>query len=99
MDPVIAASLSAEPPAAGPIPDLILPEDDPAFQVFIDSLSYLPPEEIERVREAYLFSEQRIVGRSACRVNPTSRIPWLWPAPSPNGKWMSRAWWRRSCMT
>ena len=44
MDPVIAASLSAESPAAGMTPDLPLPEDDPAFQVFIDSLSYLPPE-------------------------------------------------------
>ncbi|MBK8117185.1 MAG: RelA/SpoT family protein [Candidatus Accumulibacter sp.] len=33
------------------------PEDDPAYQVFIDTLSYLPPEEIQVVREAYLFSE------------------------------------------
>ena len=34
------------------------PEDDPAYQVFIDSLSYLPPEELQIVRDAYLFSEQ-----------------------------------------
>ena len=34
------------------------PEDDPAYHVFIDSLSYLPPEELQIVRDAYLFSEQ-----------------------------------------
>jgi guanosine-3',5'-bis(diphosphate) 3'-pyrophosphohydrolase len=31
--------------------------EDPAFRVFIDSLSYLKPEEIQLVREAYSFSE------------------------------------------
>ena len=70
MDPVVAASLSAESPAAGMIPDLPLPEDDPAFQVFIDSLSYLPPEEIERVREAYLFSEKAHRGQKRLSGEP-----------------------------
>jgi len=70
MDPVIAASLSAESPAAGMTPDLPLPEDDPAFQVFIDSLSYLPPEEIERVREAYLFSEKAHRGQKRLSGEP-----------------------------
>jgi guanosine-3',5'-bis(diphosphate) 3'-pyrophosphohydrolase len=32
-------------------------EDDPAYRVFIDSLMYLPPEEVELVEEAYRFSE------------------------------------------
>ncbi|HNF92789.1 MAG TPA: RelA/SpoT family protein, partial [Accumulibacter sp.] len=51
-------------------PDLPLPEDDPAFQVFIDSLSYLPPEEIERVREAYLFSEKAHRGQKRLSGEP-----------------------------
>ncbi len=56
-DPVAAASLSGELPVADNAPLSPHPEDDPAYQVFIDSLSYLPPEEIQVVREAYLFSE------------------------------------------
>jgi len=38
--------------------DFLPPEDDPAYRVFIDSLSYLPPEEVQIVRKAYLFSEE-----------------------------------------
>ena len=38
--------------------EFLPPEDDPAYRVFIDSLSYLPPEEIQLVRRAYLFSEE-----------------------------------------
>ncbi|MBK8919264.1 MAG: bifunctional (p)ppGpp synthetase/guanosine-3',5'-bis(diphosphate) 3'-pyrophosphohydrolase [Betaproteobacteria bacterium] len=30
--------------------------EDPAFRVFIDSLDYLPPADVERVRAAYAFS-------------------------------------------
>jgi len=52
-----AAAAEAEP--APPDPPELIPcaEDDPAYQVFIDSLMYLPPEEVELVREAYRFSE------------------------------------------
>jgi GTP pyrophosphokinase/guanosine-3',5'-bis(diphosphate) 3'-pyrophosphohydrolase len=39
------------------------PAEDPAFRVFIDSLSYLEPEEIELVREAYRFSEAAHLGQ------------------------------------
>ena len=43
------------PPGNGGAP--YVPEDEPAFQVFIDSLNYLKTEEIQLIREAYLFSE------------------------------------------
>ena len=50
-----AAEAEPEPPqTTEPIPSA---EDDPAYGVFIDSLMYLPPEEVELVREAYRFSE------------------------------------------
>ena len=70
MDPVVAASLSAASPVAGNTSESALPEDDPAFHVFIDSLSYLPPEEIERVREAYLFSEHAHRGQKRLSGEP-----------------------------
>jgi guanosine-3',5'-bis(diphosphate) 3'-pyrophosphohydrolase len=57
MDPVATASLSGEAPGADHTPPPAYPEDDPAYQVFIDSLSYLPPEEIQIVKEAYRFGE------------------------------------------
>jgi guanosine-3',5'-bis(diphosphate) 3'-pyrophosphohydrolase len=44
----------AAPDTPEPMPSA---EDDPAYEVFIDSLMYLPPEEVELVREAYRFSE------------------------------------------
>jgi len=34
-----------------------LPPDDPAYQVFLDTLDYLPPEGIERVKLAVRFSD------------------------------------------
>ena len=43
------------PPGNGGAP--YVPEDEPAFQVFIDSLNYLKTGEIQLIREAYLFSE------------------------------------------
>ncbi|MCB1965179.1 MAG: bifunctional (p)ppGpp synthetase/guanosine-3',5'-bis(diphosphate) 3'-pyrophosphohydrolase, partial [Candidatus Accumulibacter sp.] len=53
-----ATNTSVELPVADGPTDLLPAEDDPAYQVFIDSLSYLTPEEIELVREAYLFGEE-----------------------------------------
>jgi guanosine-3',5'-bis(diphosphate) 3'-pyrophosphohydrolase len=38
--------------------DFLPPEDDPAYSVFIDSLSYLSEDEIDLVRKAYLFGEE-----------------------------------------
>ncbi|MGA9395052.1 MAG: bifunctional (p)ppGpp synthetase/guanosine-3',5'-bis(diphosphate) 3'-pyrophosphohydrolase [Azonexus sp.] len=40
------------PPSASPVPE------DPAYRVFLDSLDYLPPTDIERIKEAYAFSER-----------------------------------------
>jgi GTP diphosphokinase / guanosine-3',5'-bis(diphosphate) 3'-diphosphatase len=48
----------------------LAPEDDPAFRVFIDSLSYLLPEEIQLVREAYLFSEAAHRGQTRLSGEP-----------------------------
>ena len=41
---------------AGLVPSL--GTDDPAYQVFIDSLDYLPAADVARVEEAFVFSEQ-----------------------------------------
>jgi GTP pyrophosphokinase/guanosine-3',5'-bis(diphosphate) 3'-pyrophosphohydrolase len=43
-----------EPAPSSPLP---VPED-PAYRVFLDSLDYLPPADIERIKEAYAFSER-----------------------------------------
>ncbi|EXI89588.1 MAG: Bifunctional (p)ppGpp synthase/hydrolase SpoT [Candidatus Accumulibacter regalis] len=52
--PTIPAELAvADEPA-----DILSPEDDPAYRVFLDSLNYLSPEEIDLVRKAYLFGEE-----------------------------------------
>ena len=37
--------------------------EDPAFQVFLDSISYLEPAEVLQVIEAYRFSEQAHAGQ------------------------------------
>ncbi|MCM8596735.1 bifunctional (p)ppGpp synthetase/guanosine-3',5'-bis(diphosphate) 3'-pyrophosphohydrolase [Accumulibacter sp.] len=68
-DALAPASVSADSPAS----DLVVfpdPEDDPAYRVFIDSLSYLPPEEIATVRDAYLFSEQAHRGQRRLSGEP-----------------------------
>jgi GTP pyrophosphokinase/guanosine-3',5'-bis(diphosphate) 3'-pyrophosphohydrolase len=70
MDPVTAESLTAEMPVVDNAPEHPDPEDDPAYRVFIDSLVYLPPEEIERVREAYLFSEEAHRGQMRLSGEP-----------------------------
>lgn len=57
MESGAAASIRGETLVADNTPDFLPAEDDPAYRVFIDSLSYLPPDEIEVVRKAYLFSE------------------------------------------
>ncbi len=41
---------SDQPPAIGP--------DDPAYRVFIDSLEYLPAQDLARVEDAFAFSER-----------------------------------------
>jgi len=75
--PTIPAELAvADEPA-----DILSPEDDPAYRVFLDSLNYLSPEEIDLFRKAYLFGEKRTAGRFASRENRTSPIPWPWPGP------------------
>ncbi|NJD26025.1 MAG: bifunctional (p)ppGpp synthetase/guanosine-3',5'-bis(diphosphate) 3'-pyrophosphohydrolase [Betaproteobacteria bacterium] len=33
-----------------------LPDEDPAYRVFLDSLDYLPPTDVERIRAAYAFA-------------------------------------------
>jgi len=44
--------------------------EDPAFRVFIDSLSYLKPEEVQLVREAYRFSEAAHLGQKRLSGEP-----------------------------
>ena len=44
--------------------------DDPAFRVFVDSLSYLEPEEIRQVLEAYQFSEAAQHGQKRLSGEP-----------------------------
>ncbi len=64
MTPEARANESAIPSPPFFRPDI--PEhlsEDPAFQVFIDSLSYLEPGEIRQVIEAYRFSEQAHSGQ------------------------------------
>jgi GTP pyrophosphokinase/guanosine-3',5'-bis(diphosphate) 3'-pyrophosphohydrolase len=47
-----------------------IPVEDPAFRVFIDSLSYLKFEEIQLVREAYRFSEAAHHGQKRLSGEP-----------------------------
>ena len=49
---------------------LSVPAEDPAFRVFIDSLNYLNPEEIQLVREAYRFSEAAHHGQKRLSGEP-----------------------------
>ncbi len=70
MDPVTAESLTAEMPVVDNAPEPTHPEDDPAYRVFIDSLVYLPPEEIAVVRAAYLFSEEAHRGQTRLSGEP-----------------------------
>ena len=44
--------------------------EDPAFQVFIDSIAYLGPAEIARVVEAYRFSEKAHAGQTRLSGEP-----------------------------
>ena len=44
--------------------------DDPAFRVFVDSLSYLEPDEIRQVLEAYQFSEAAHHGQKRLSGEP-----------------------------
>jgi GTP pyrophosphokinase/guanosine-3',5'-bis(diphosphate) 3'-pyrophosphohydrolase len=44
-------------PGEAPPDYYALPLDDPAYRVFIDSLDYLPPEDIARIKRAVLFSD------------------------------------------
>ncbi|HNC17628.1 MAG TPA: bifunctional (p)ppGpp synthetase/guanosine-3',5'-bis(diphosphate) 3'-pyrophosphohydrolase [Accumulibacter sp.] len=45
-------------------------EDDPQVQAFFDSLTYLLPEEVRQVREAYRFSEQAHRGQRRLSGEP-----------------------------
>lgn len=56
-----------QPPAPGSQPSR---DDDPAFRVFIDSLSYLQSEEVALIREAYRFSEAAHHGQTRLSGEP-----------------------------
>jgi GTP pyrophosphokinase/guanosine-3',5'-bis(diphosphate) 3'-pyrophosphohydrolase len=43
---------------------------DPAYRVFIDSLSYLPPEDVKTVRAAYRFSDEAHRGQKRLSGEP-----------------------------
>jgi GTP pyrophosphokinase/guanosine-3',5'-bis(diphosphate) 3'-pyrophosphohydrolase len=47
-----------------------LPHEEPAFRVFIDSLSYLQPDEIALVRDAYTFAEAAHSGQKRYSGEP-----------------------------
>lgn len=55
MNTEARAPLNTEPPSDLPP---AFGTDDPAYRVFIDSLDYLPPQDLVRVEEAFVFSEQ-----------------------------------------
>jgi len=55
-------------PARPPFPEHQI--DDPAFRVFVDSLSYLEPDEIRQVIDAYLFSEEAHRGQTRLSGEP-----------------------------
>ncbi len=44
--------------------------EDPAYRVFVDTLSYLPQEEIDHILEAYCFSEQAHRGQTRLSGEP-----------------------------
>jgi len=73
MDTAATASVpnapSARNPGNSPVPHAA-PDEDPAFRVFIDSLSYLLPEEVQLIREAYLFSEAAHRGQTRLSGEP-----------------------------
>ena len=46
------------------------PHEDPAFRVFIDSLSYLKPDEVALVRDAYAFAEAAHAGQKRYSGEP-----------------------------
>ncbi len=64
----------AEHKAAAELPtaegDAFDPEDDPAYRVFLDSLSYLLPEEVAVIRDAYRFSERAHRGQRRLSGEP-----------------------------
>jgi GTP pyrophosphokinase/guanosine-3',5'-bis(diphosphate) 3'-pyrophosphohydrolase len=64
-----AATTTAPASFAAAAPHPAEPED-PAFRVFIDSLSYLKPEEIRLIREAYHFSESAHLGQTRLSGEP-----------------------------
>ena len=44
--------------------------DDPAYRVFIDSLNYLAPDEVERIKAAYRFAERAHAGQQRLSGEP-----------------------------
>ncbi len=44
--------------------------EDPAYRVFVDTLSYLPQEDIDQILEAYCFSEQAHRGQTRLSGEP-----------------------------
>ncbi len=58
---------SRTPPAAHASPPA---HEDPAFRVFIDSLSYLQPDEVALIREAYVFAEDAHSGQKRYSGEP-----------------------------
>jgi GTP pyrophosphokinase/guanosine-3',5'-bis(diphosphate) 3'-pyrophosphohydrolase len=51
-------------------PALVHDHEDPAYRAFIDSLSYLPPEDVELVRAAYRFGDEAHQGQRRLSGEP-----------------------------
>ena len=48
---------------------------------------YLTPRQVEFVREAYNFAAEAHAKQNGPPGNPTSSIPWGWPASWPSSRW------------
>lgn len=62
------AADGAAPPSRPNAPEYL--NDDPAYRVFVDSLSYLEPDEIRQILEAYQFSEAAHHGQTRLSGEP-----------------------------
>ena len=61
------ANCSAAQPTSSPT---VYQFEDPAYRVFVDTLSYLPQEDIDQILEAYCFSEQAHRGQTRLSGEP-----------------------------
>ena len=72
MDSDATATDSAPDITTTPAPQdpAVYQNDDPAYQVFVDTLSYLEPAEIAQIIEAYRFSEAAHQGQQRLSGEP-----------------------------